>query len=119
MNEKQEDVWMHTCTHHGDVDRAEAVGYDDGVHCPVCRKREQEPAKPETLSPQTNVVSDPLKLAIDFAEWGWTIIANASGGDWGKESKDWQEAAAKYRDDFFSTIKTLESGTKSVAASPD
>jgi hypothetical protein len=34
----------------------------------------------------------------DCAEYGWTIIANASGGDWTKEAKDWQEAAARFRD---------------------
>lgn len=50
-----------------------------------------------------------LKLAIDFAEWGWTIIANAHGGNWELESKDWQTAAAKYRDDFYNTIKHLAS----------
>ena len=29
----------------------------------------------------------------DCAEYGWTVIANASGGDWKKESLDWQQAA--------------------------
>jgi hypothetical protein len=36
--------------------------------------------------------------AVDCAEYGWTIIANASGGNWTKESKDWKEAAEKWRD---------------------
>ncbi len=48
-----------------------------------------------------------LCKAIDFAEWGWTIIANAHGGDWEKESKDWQETAAKYRDQFHNDIRFL------------
>lgn len=45
------------------------------------------------------------KPIIDFAEWGWTIIANSSGGDWEKESMEWQKAAAKYRDDFHERIR--------------
>lgn len=57
---------------------------------------------------------------IDFAEWGWTIIANAGGGDWEKESPDWQEAAAKYRDDFHNKIRhyvpSVPSGTDSSSA---
>lgn len=48
-----------------------------------------------------------LSKAIDFAEWGWSIIANSSGGDWTKESKEWQEAAAKYRDQFHNEIRFL------------
>ena len=37
----------------------------------------------------------------DCAEYGWTVIANASGGDWKKESADWQKAAAKFRDECY------------------
>lgn len=30
--------------------------------------------------------------------WAWTIIANASEGDWTKQTPEWQEAAANWRD---------------------
>jgi hypothetical protein len=40
----------------------------------------------------------------DCAEYGWTIIANASGGDWTKEAKDWQEAAARFRDQYHACL---------------
>lgn len=33
-------------------------------------------------------------------EMAWGIIANAGGGDWQKESQEWQAAAAKWRDRF-------------------
>jgi ABC-type transporter Mla subunit MlaD len=39
------------------------------------------------------------KSLVDALEWAWTIIANAGGGDWTKESQDWQDAAAKWRDE--------------------
>jgi hypothetical protein len=38
------------------------------------------------------------RLAAEL-EMAWGIIANAGGGDWSKETPEWQEAAAKWRDD--------------------
>ena len=40
----------------------------------------------------------------DCAEYGWTIIANASGGNWECESKDWQEAAARFRTLYYANL---------------
>ena len=50
---------------------------------------------------------------IAHLEYAWTIIANASGGDWTKESEEWQEAAAKWRDGYHAilTQKRSEHGT--------
>ena len=36
----------------------------------------------------------------DAIELAWGIIANASGGNWDRESSDWQEAAARWRDTY-------------------
>ena len=33
-------------------------------------------------------------------ERAWVIIANSNNGDWHNETQDWQEAAAKWRDDY-------------------
>jgi len=41
-----------------------------------------------------------LIVKNSLLEMAWVIIANAGGGNWKKESKDWQEAAAKWRDDY-------------------
>lgn len=35
---------------------------------------------------------------LEALEIAWGIIANAGNGDWAKETKEWQEAAAKWRD---------------------
>ena len=35
--------------------------------------------------------------ADDLLHWAWTIIANAGGGDWEKESDEWQSAVVKFR----------------------
>ena len=36
-------------------------------------------------------------------EWAWSIIANAGSGRWEMESKDWQDAAARWRDNWYKT----------------
>ena len=37
---------------------------------------------------------------LDIYERAFGIIANASNGDWSKESGEWQEAAAEFRKDY-------------------
>jgi hypothetical protein len=44
-------------------------------------------------------MSDDIKL--DALYQAWTIIANASGGDWSQQSDEWQEAAKRWRDEVF------------------
>ncbi len=36
----------------------------------------------------------------EAADWLWAVVANAGGGDWSKETPEWQEAARKSRDNF-------------------
>lgn len=45
------------------------------------------------------------QAATDLEEFAWGIIANAGGGDWSKESEDWQAAAAKFRDQYHQKLK--------------
>ncbi len=40
----------------------------------------------------------------DLLELAWGIIANAGGGDWEKESKEWQDAAVNWRDAYFGSL---------------
>jgi hypothetical protein len=46
----------------------------------------------------------------DVTDWGWGFIANAGGGDWTKESKEWQEGVVKWRDKFFAMCKSDDYG---------
>jgi hypothetical protein len=43
----------------------------------------------------------PSVAMADAAEMLWVVLANVSGGDWTKQSADWQEAAARWRDNYF------------------
>lgn len=49
---------------------------------------------------------DPTRL-LDVAESLWIVLANVSGGDWTKQSPEWQEAAARFRDDYHRAIGAL------------
>lgn len=40
----------------------------------------------------------------DLIETAWALIANAGGGDWDRESPEWREAAAKWRDRFHAQL---------------
>jgi len=42
----------------------------------------------------------------DNLETAWGLIANAGGGNWEKESPEWREAAARWRDEWFAKIRT-------------
>jgi hypothetical protein len=43
--------------------------------------------------------------AKDLVERAWGVIASAGGGDWKRETKEWGDAAAKWRDDYHAWIK--------------
>lgn len=45
-----------------------------------------------------------LKEVKNHLELAWVIIANAGGGDWERESPEWEEAAAKWRDKYYEII---------------
>ncbi len=43
----------------------------------------------------------------DAAEMLWVVLANASGGDWNQQTSEWQEAAARWRDNYFAALRLL------------
>ena len=44
-----------------------------------------------------------IKMA-DAAEMLWVVLANVSGGDWSKQSQEWQDAAARWRNNYFEAL---------------
>lgn len=40
------------------------------------------------------------------AEMLWVVLAFVSGGDWTKQSPEWQEAAERWRDNYFTALGT-------------
>ena len=44
---------------------------------------------------------------VDAAEMLWICLANVSEGDWTKQTIAWQEAAQKWRDNYFKRLKEL------------
>jgi thiosulfate reductase cytochrome b subunit len=46
-------------------------------------------------------------MLLGVAEYLWIVLANVSQGNWEKQSTDWQEAAAKARDDYYNALRQL------------
>lgn len=44
------------------------------------------------------------KQMLDALEMAWGVIANAGGGDWETQSVEWQEVAARWRDEHWHKI---------------
>ncbi len=65
-------------------------------------KKEIEQPKPRKQDAATPTTG--WKVPEDLLEWAWTIIANAHGVDWDKESSDWRDAAMKWRDSYFGSL---------------
>lgn len=51
-------------------------------------------------------ISKKIETFEDAAEMLWIVLANVSEGDWTKQSKEWQEAAARWRDAYFDVKKS-------------
>jgi len=48
------------------------------------------------------------KTLVETADFLWVVLANVSGGDWTKQSSEWQTAAAKARDDYFDSLRGVK-----------
>lgn len=57
--------------------------------------------------PTPEAVALPQPAMTDAAEMLWIVLANVSGGDWTKQSPEWQEAAARWRDYYFAALNAL------------
>lgn len=70
--------------------------------------------RPEEVPPQ-ELIGDkaPDQLMADAAEMLWAVLANVGGGDWSKQTPEWRESAARWRDNYF---KALESRKAQVSA---
>lgn len=47
----------------------------------------------------------PALTMSSAAEMLWIVLANVSGGDWTKQTPEWQEAAARWRDNYFEAVR--------------
>ena len=54
-----------------------------------------------------HIAEQKIKEMADAAEMLWVVLANVSEGDWTKQTKEWQDAAAKWRDNYHKKLKEL------------
>ena len=45
------------------------------------------------------------KRRLAKLEQAWVVIANAGGGNWDKETKEWREAAIRFREAYHDELK--------------
>lgn len=50
------------------------------------------------------VVGEHHRAAMDCMNYAWTIICNVSEGDWTKQTQEWQDAAARCRDQYHALL---------------
>ena len=79
----------------------EASAYDRGfkeasVHCKLDHDTAYARGK-----------EDGARVMKDAAEMLWVVLANVSGGDWSKQTQEWQTAAARWRDNYFASLTPL------------
>lgn len=51
------------------------------------------------------VIAEEIDTQLDMIEQAWGIIANVGGGDWDKETADWQEAAKRFRERWHNLLR--------------
>jgi len=55
---------------------------------------------------QAEAIASTVERLDDLLVTAWGIIANASGGNWDKESPEWVGAARRWHDDWLATGST-------------
>ena len=71
-----------------------------------------EPRQPLTLDDTPPAIPEAVQGLADAAEMLWVVLANVSGGDWTQQSPEWQEAAARWRDNYFDALRRAQEGEK-------
>ena len=87
------------CEHHRPLNSV-AYTHDDS-HTPTCGcdKQQYDPESsrpPEVLAFYSNE---------DLLYRAWTIISNVSDGNWEDQTEEWQNAAARWRNEFHDSLK--------------
>jgi hypothetical protein len=66
-----------------------------------CQESTKNKVMDTVLAMEFAVVLDrEVERMKNTAEFFWTVVANVSGGDWEKQTPEWETAAAKARDDY-------------------
>jgi hypothetical protein len=57
-------------------------------------------------------IGDETMTQQDLIDYAWSIIANAGGGDWSKETEEWRGAAEKWRDQYFELLQSQDASVE-------
>lgn len=57
-----------------------------------------------TVARYARSLEEQFDAAMDCMNYAWTIICNVSEGDWTKQTQEWQDAAARCRDQYHALL---------------
>lgn len=66
-----------------------------------CRRQWLEARNPPAPEAVEMLAPPPPPAMADAAEMLWIVLANVSGGDWSKQTPEWQGAAGRGRETYF------------------
>lgn len=66
--------------------------------------RENDAAREALKAENERLKAEKLRV-VDAAEMLWVVLANVSGGAWEMQPQEWQEAAARWRDNYVEALK--------------
>jgi hypothetical protein len=52
-------------------------------------------------------LSEHERALLDAGEMLWVVLANVSGGDWEKQTSEWQLAARRWADNFHAVASSI------------
>lgn len=85
------------------------------LECGHCGRLAQMDRLIAILTTPTPAATEPsaLGVALEVAEYGWSVIANAGQGDWKTMAADWEEGATKYREMYHRLLDLIGGHAKS------
>ena len=67
-------------------------------------RKKVKPRLPGFIDDEISKRDKLIKSALDAAEMLWVVLANVDGGDWSKQTPEWQTAAEQWRDNYLKIV---------------
>jgi hypothetical protein len=77
---------------------------NDWLQSEELKRAEAAEAALERTEAEREALREANKRLADAAEMLWVVLANVSGGNWSHQSPEWQEAAARWRDNYYAAL---------------
>jgi hypothetical protein len=90
-----------------------------GSVCGLPRGHVGDCGEPIASTPRAPDRTEDLDRAEELCDWAWTIIANAGGGDWDRETDEWRNSAERWRDRWHAYLADFRTRSEGQAVTQD